>query len=135
VSSTPPVTGRPAGRYGDSPRPRRRLALLAALVTLGSVLLGMLVWSAWHFATPDVRAGLLGFTVVDDSRVDVRFEVVADPAATVECDLRAQNLARDTVGSARVPVGPSAEGRRVLTATVRTRERAVSGQLEECRLV
>jgi hypothetical protein len=126
---------RPPERYGGRPRPGRRRAGVIALAVLAGGLLAFVIWAAWHAATPDVRFGLLGFSVPGEDRVEVRFEVVADREATLRCDLRAENLRREIVGSTRVEVGPAAQSRRIVTAVVRTRERAVAAVVESCRRV
>ena len=125
---------RPPGRYGDAPAPVRRAVALAALGLLGVALLVLLAWAAWFHSVPDVRQGLLGFRVLDDSTVRVRFEVVADPGATVSCDLRSQDRTRATVGSRTVVVGPAPQERREVEADVATRALAVTGELLGCRL-
>ena len=127
-------TARPAERYGATPPPLRRRAFRTAVGIGCAALLVLVVWSSWHHANPPVRTGLLGFAVLDDARVEVHFEVAADPSAALQCDLRAQNFNRDTVGSAVVDVPPGPE-RREVRAIVRTRTRAVAGQLQTCRLV
>ena len=125
---------RPAGRYGES-RPARRALALAALVALGVALLVLLAGTAWRVSTPDVRTGLLRFEVVDDATVEIDFEVVADPEAALACDLRAQDVDHATVGSATVRVPPDGQARRLVSARVPTRARAVSGEVQRCRLV
>jgi hypothetical protein len=82
-----------------------------------------------------VRTTLLGFRVVDATRVDVTFAVDAAAGEALNCDLRARNAAWETVGSARVKVPPGERSRREVTAGVRTRERAVTGEVQECRVV
>ena len=123
-------------RYGRrSTHPRRRrigLALLGALAVVSLALLGS---AAWRLANPDVRVGVLAFDVVDDTRVDVTFEAVADAQAALQCEVYAQNAYRDVVGSSAVDVAASGQARRVVEASVPTRERAVTGLVQRCRVV
>jgi hypothetical protein len=124
--------GRPAGRYGER-GPRRRLFLVAVLVVLAAAAAGWLVWAALAASTPDVRATLIGFRVVDDGHVQVRFEVIADRDATVTCSVQAEDRYRETVGLATVPVPPGRRQREVQT-TIRTRDRAVTATVAGCRV-
>ncbi|MDP9396403.1 MAG: DUF4307 domain-containing protein [Actinomycetota bacterium] len=111
----------------------RRALALAALGALGVALLVLLASAAWRLSTPDVRAGLLGFEVVDDGRVEVVFEVVADARQGLACDLRAQDVEHTTVGAATVQVPAQGQDRRVVRATIPTRARAVNGEVQRCR--
>jgi len=128
-----PTTRRPEGRYDERrPLPRRATAALAAV---GGVLLLLLVVVAFQrFGPSSVHGQLLGYEVVDDRTVVVRFEVTTDPGTTATCVLLA--LARDMseVASEDVRVGPTLEERVVLTRTLTTTRRAVAAKLVTCRL-
>lgn len=120
-------------RYGPTPdaatRRRRRLLLvvLAVVAVVGFVVLAVITTDeAVH--TDDV-----GFSVVDDSAVEVTFIVHMDPGTTAECTVLALNETFNQVGVARVPVGPS-EGRSTLvTARVATSEPAAGARIAGCR--
>ena len=102
------------------------------LAVLGAALLAYVVWSAWHQANPEVRTGLLGFRVLDDRRVEVRFEAAADPGTGLRCSVRARNADHQVIGSAEVSVGPGTQARREAVAVVPTRERAVDASVASC---
>src|SRR5690606_39705299 len=75
----------------------------------------------------------VGFSVVDDSAVEVTFIAHMDPGTTAECTVLALNETFNQVGVARVPVGPS-EGRSTLvTARVATSEPAAGARIAGCR--
>jgi hypothetical protein len=123
---------RPADRYGDIRSPaRRRLALLAgALLLLAG--LGWVVWAGLGVAQRDVRWNDVGYSVVDDTTVEVTFSVVKDPGATVTCTVQALNGRYAQVGLAEVEVGPAEQRAVRRTVTVRTAERAVTGVVDTC---
>lgn len=122
---------RPQGRYGER-RPSR--ALIAGLAVVGAALLGWLIWAALAAANPDTRSAVLGFRVLDDRRVQVRFEVVADKAAAVTCSVRAQDSSGEIVGLTGVDIGPGPEDRREAETVLSTRGRAVTATVAGCRL-
>jgi hypothetical protein len=120
-----------AARYGQPPG-RLPTPVLAAIGAAGVVLLAYLVWAALHFSTPDVRAGLLGFEVVDETSVRISIEVVRDPAVPVTCAVRAQNADNVTVGSLDIAV-PTGRGDTVAVGgVIPTRAPAVNGELVGC---
>ena len=124
---------RPPGRYGETP-PRRRLALTAVVVVVVAALLSWLVWAALVAATPDVRSTLVGYRVIDDTQVRVRFEVVADRAEAVTCTVTAKDADGATTGVAQVTVPAGRRDVRDGETVVRTRARAVTASVAGCRL-
>lgn len=125
---------RPPERYGDVRPPWHRAVarLLAAAVVVAG--LGWVVWAGLHHANRDVRWDEVGFSVVDDSRLDLTFDVIKDPEASATCRLEALNVAYAVVGVAQVEVGP-ADGRTSrLSAPITTQERAVSAVVKHCEL-
>jgi Domain of unknown function (DUF4307) len=142
TSATPPqATGarasrsRPAGRYGDEPRPGRRRAGIAAIAVGASLAVGFVLWAGLHLATPDVRTALLAYEEITETSVTVRFEVVKDAGATVVCRVRARNLDNVSVGGQDVLVGPPEHGARsVVEVVLPTTERPINGELTGCRL-
>jgi hypothetical protein len=132
VAPTDAAPARPPGRYGELRGPRRTAAL-AGLGVLAAVLLGYVMWVAWHHATPEVRAGLLSYDNGDPRSVSVVLEVVRPVGTPVTCEVRAQNVDDVTVGTARVAVPPeSSPDRQLVTVVVPTSEQAVNGELVRC---
>ncbi|MGH8869694.1 MAG: DUF4307 domain-containing protein [Actinomycetes bacterium] len=118
---------------GPSWRSSRRVTVAAAVIAATTFVLGVvwLVWAAlWHATGPQVQ--LLGYDL-DSRRVTVRFEIVKQADDAVTCVVRA----RDTSGAevareeVRLPAGPS---RDVVTHTLRTTARPVSGEVEGCHV-
>ena len=124
---------RPEGRYDERrPLSRRTTAVLAAAA--GAVLLLLVVVAFQRFGPSSVHGQLLGYRVVDDRSVVVRFEVRTDPGTTATCLLRALGRDMSEVGSAEVRVGPLDESRVVRSETLETSRRAVAAELVTCRL-
>ena len=90
-----------AARYGVRPTPRWLVAL-GVLVALA--LTGFVAWTGWRLATPPVQSKLLAFRVVDDTQVDVTFEVRRDTLTDTVCVLRAQDTHHVDVGYATVTI-------------------------------
>ena len=98
-------------------------------------LTGVVSYIGLKQATPTLTATVLGYQVASDHAVDVRFQVdnrESDRAAS--CTVRARTTGGNEVGRLDVPV---AAGNRtqVLSATVRTSSRAISGEVLDCQLV
>lgn len=129
----PRPPARPPGRYGET-KPRRRLALTAVVVVVVAALLSWLVWAALVASTPDVRSTLVGFRVVDDAQVRVRFQVVADRASAVTCTLTARDADGSTTGVQQVTVPAGRRDVRDGQTVIRTRARAVTADVAGCRL-
>ena len=123
---------RPPGRY-DERRvlPARRLLLFGG----GAVGLVALVAAYVLFARYTGRtatAAVLGFTVVSDTRVDVRFEVSKPASATTYCVVRARSSDGAEVGAAAVRVGPAKRGTSRQTYQLGTTGRANTGEVDGC---
>lgn len=125
--------GLPEGRYGPS-RPRSRWAAPALVVA--AVLAGLVVAVVGYrnLADPPIQGERLGFTLLGDAAVEIRFEVARkDPARDGMCVLRARSLDGDETGRREVYV-PPATGRVELTTIVRTSRPPVSGDVFGCTL-
>jgi uncharacterized protein (DUF58 family) len=126
------LSGRPPGRY-DDPRttPRWAVALLASM--LGAALLAATVL-AWHRSSEaKVPYTVLGYTVVDDSTVEVRFEVHADAGSTATCLVQARDRDGRVVAVRKLTVGPSVSGTTQATTVLSTTGRAATGEVTACR--
>ena len=127
----PAAPRRPAARYGDRP-PLPRPVVGVAVGLLASVFVGWVVWVGLGAADRDVRWKDVGFRVVDDTAVEVTFDVTKDPDDSARCTLVALSSSFATVGITTVDVGPAARETVRSSATVRTQERAVTGVVDEC---
>jgi|SRR5829696_796667 len=121
---------RPAGRYGDRRTPRWLPAVL--LVTVIAVGTAVAVLGYRNLASPPIHAEQVGFEVIDDGSVDVRFRVVRDqPQRAAVCIVRARSRDGDETGRKEVYVPPGAPS--VLASTVlRTSRRPVTGEVFGC---
>jgi len=85
-------------------------------------------------ATPTLTATVVGYNVASDHSVDVRVQVDnRESSRAATCTLRARAYNGDEVGRMDVPVaaGPHTQ---VLSATIKTSGRAISGEVVDCRL-
>ncbi len=121
----------PVDRYGRRPsRPRRAVLVGAA----AAVLVATVAWFGWAaYSGRDSATGTdVGFVVVDDSSVRVTFDVTRPKDKTAVCTVQALDTGFAVVGTVQVSVGPSASSVVRTTATVRTTNRATSGQVNGC---
>lgn len=128
----PAAPRRPEGRYGPVRRgPDRRTATLAAAAAL-ALAVGWAAYISFGPGRDRVTFQDIGWSVPSQDRVEVRFEVQKDPAATAVCTVRALNRGFTEVGIADVTVGPAARRATTVTAVVPTTEQAVSGNVKAC---
>jgi hypothetical protein len=110
---------------------RARITLAAAGVI---ALTGVVSYFGLKQATPTLTATVLGYQVASDHAVDVRFQVDnRDGGREATCTVRARAYNGDEVGRLDVPV-PTGKQTQVLSATIRTSSRAISGEVLDCRL-
>jgi hypothetical protein len=132
------VLARRYGRAAGSDRRGRRpgpwtLGLGGAIVLGGVAFAG---YSAWTVAAQPLHWNDFGYRVVDDSAVDVTFDVTFSSrlpqGARAVCTLRALNQRFAEVGLREVTVGPASAGSLRVTERVPTSERAVTGTVRDC---
>ena len=110
---------------------RSRIALAVAGVV---ALTGVVSYVGLKQASPTLTATVLGYQVASDHAVDVRFQVDnRESSRAATCTVRARSYNGDEVGrlDVAVPTGPRTQ---VLTATIRTSSRAISGEVLDCQL-
>ncbi|WP_067816875.1 DUF4307 domain-containing protein [Nocardia inohanensis] len=127
------MTERPADRYGIAPRKNRRwlpYALGAVVILAG---LGV-AWMGYRTYGPkDIEPERLGYTVVDDSTVEVDFKLTRkDPNQPVVCYIRAMDPDSLEVGRREVLVPGSDSGTVRLTTTLKTTARAGAANIYAC---
>ncbi|WP_067710749.1 DUF4307 domain-containing protein [Nocardia yamanashiensis] len=127
------MTERPADRYGIAPRKTRRwlpFALGAVVILAG---LGV-AWMGYKTYGPkDIEPERLGYTVFDDSTVEVDFKVTRkDPSQPVVCYIRAMDPDSVEVGRREVLVPGSDSGTVRLTTTLKTTARAGAANIYAC---
>jgi hypothetical protein len=121
----------PADRYGRSTSRRTRTLVIAAIAV---VVLAAVGWFAWaSYASRDSATGTdVGFHVIDDASITVTFDVTKPHQKTATCVVQALDSGFAVVGTARVQVGPADSGVVRRTATIRTTNRATTGQVSSC---
>lgn len=122
----------PEGRYGKTRRPLSRwtrwsLAVIAVLV--GSVI----AWIGYrNLGTQPVEARQTAFEVLDDSTVEITFEVVRQtPEQAVVCIVRARSEDGDEAGRREVLV-PAGAGTAHETTVLKTSKPPVTGEVFGC---
>jgi len=120
-------------RYGHALSPVRRRVGIAVLILVVGAALGWFAWAAYS-GRQSATGTDVGFVVVDDGTVRVTFDVSKPKDATATCTVEAIDSGFSVVGTVRVRVGPSEHGVVRQTATVRTTNRAATGQVTSCSL-
>lgn len=131
---TQPSPPGPLATYGE-PRPGGRRALVLVVALVAAVGIAWLVWAALHHASATVPVTPLGYTVVDEGHVQVRYQVDRDPARAVQCTLEAQGDRHDPVGRLSVVIPAGGDSTVVRQDVVRTTSRAVVGLVDSCQPV
>jgi len=134
--STAPAGSAIEARYGRTPQRRRRgrVLAIAAIVAVLAVVTSWVVWVG--LLGPDASLGTrdLGYSLVGDDAVEVRYEVTADAGSTVSCALQALNSSFAIVGWKVVALPASEKGTRQFREPLRTSEPAVTGLIYRCWL-
>jgi hypothetical protein len=137
VSSTPQDTAteldRRYGRTRGNAR-RTRGILIGAAVAFVAVLVAWLVWGGLLSENSDFEVIDTGHTVVDETLVQVRYQLTVEPGSSMSCALQAQNSTFAIVGWTVVDVPASDRRVRTLGAEIRTTELAVTGLIYRCWL-
>jgi hypothetical protein len=125
----------PPGRYAEASSRLRGRALVAVGI-LFAALVGWTVWTAAVHSTPDVDAGVRAFQVLSDTAVSGTVEVHKGANTTAQCDIRARDQYGAEAGRETVTIGPNGSGSRrsVETFTLHTNVRAVTFEIQNCRL-
>ena len=123
-------------RYGRTRSWSRRERAIGIAVGL-AVLVTATLW-VWWVGTDPSRTSLqsrdIGFSIVEDSTVEVTFEVTVEPGTEVTCALEALNSAYTIVGWLEVELPVAEERTTAHRAEVRTAEPATTGLVSECWL-
>jgi len=121
-------------RYGRTPgRARsRRTLVIAVAAAFVVVFAAWVVWGGLDGATARVDTLDVGHRVLDDTAVEVSYQVTMPPGDAARCALEAQDETHDVVGWRIVDVPPSDQRTRRLTEVVRTSELAVTGLIYRC---
>lgn len=124
-----------ADRYGTAARSRGHGRLLALVLGVVVVAAGLgVAYLGWmKFGPEEIGSEQLGYTVVDDSTIQVRIKVTrADPSKPVVCVLRAMDQDIAEVGRREVLVQPSEHGTVEVTSVIKTTARPSTGTIYTC---
>jgi hypothetical protein len=123
-------------RYGRTPerRFRRRIVAIAAAVSTAIVLIAWVVWAGLLSPGATLESRDVGFEVLADDAVLVRFEVTVSPGSSVTCALEVQNAQHAIVGWKVIDVPASDTFTRQFEELVVTSEPADVGLISVCRL-
>lgn len=125
-----------AARYARPSGGRRGRLVGRVLAVVGALLAVLVLVSLTRaFVTPDTRWRDIAFTVVDDSRVEVTFEVYASPGDVIRCQVRASDTRFVDVGQVDVDLGPLTGNGERRTVSIRTVAPAVSASVRSCVLL
>ena len=134
----PPQTTaeRLAERYGRTPRGPwwRRPLHLSAAVVVSAAALAYLVWVAVAGTAGSAEPTVIGYRVLDDTRIELRYTVALEPGSTARCVLQALDSSHGEVGVLEDTVGPAAERHVERTPVVRTTGRAVTAVVRSCEV-
>lgn len=122
-----------AERYGAGRNRSGRVAFVVGAL-LSALFLGWLAWATWDHARPTLSSEFVGFQVIDEHTVEVRFDVRRkDAGAAGACTLRALAEDHSLVGEATIPVDPSTQLKARMTRSIRTERLATSVELVGCQ--
>lgn len=117
-------------RYGTKkPLPRWIGASLATLGLVAAV--AVTAWFAWA-GPQQIDAKVLGFTITEETEVQIHLQISAGPEQRVSCGLEALNRYKAIVGYTEVSFEPSTDPVRRFTTTVQTTEPGVTGLISQC---
>jgi len=122
------------GRYGRKPgRSRRsRLVALVAGAAVAVVVTAWVVLVAFDGDSAELEVSHYGFTVSDDSAVDVQYTINVAAGTDVGCAVQALNENRAVVGWKVVDLPAVDTHTQTYTTSLVTSERAVTGSAYRC---
>lgn len=123
-------------RYGRTTKAKRLTKSIGVITAAGfAVVLGAWLWWGGVLESPSqLNTRDLGYVLVSDREVMVKYEITTPPGTRVSCALQALNGSFGVVGWKVVDVSPSDTWTRTFEDTLRTSEPAVTGLLYECWL-
>lgn len=123
-------------RYGRTRSRSRRERLLAWIVGIG-VLTTAVAWVWWVGTDPartSIQARDLGFEIVDDTHVEVLFDVAVAPGTPVRCGVQALDASYSVVGWRVVDIPATEALGSTHRVELRTSARPTTGLVWECWL-
>ena len=123
-------------RYGRTTARARQHRLIAIAAGIGTAVVvgAWVVWAGLFSPEATLETRDVGYDLVSDDEVVLRFEVSVTPGASVRCALEVQNEQHAIVGWKVVDLPGSDTYTRVFEERIITSEPAVVGLISECRL-
>jgi len=121
-------------RYGIAERTFARRVKSWVIAAVALLLIGgaWLVWSADHFAKPEISSTLITFHAENDKQISIRYYVnVRTASKSHQCILIASDYQANTVGEVTdlIPAGVNSYTRNI---TIPTRAPAVAASIDHC---
>lgn len=116
-------------RYG---RTRRRRAPWIVLIVIAALLVGAFGWMTVSSQMNNVDADDLGFDLVDEHTVDVRFQITGAQGRDVVCVVEALDEEFGVVGWKIVEIPASDSHSQALAASIPTVSEATTGLVNSC---
>ncbi len=123
-------------RYGRTPSRRRRTRLVAWVAgsAVAVVVIAWVLWAGLDGTNATVATQDIAHTVIDDSHVEVRYDVTLPRGEGALCAVQALSDKFAVVGWKVIEVPPSDLANRSFTEIVRTSELATTGLISNCWL-
>jgi len=123
-----------SSRYGHTAQSGRqqRLWAITGVAGVAIVLIAWLWWAGLAQPTAQFETRDLGYELISDKEVIVKFEVSAPPGTQVNCAVQALNASYGIVGWQVLEIPASDQRTSVFNQPVRTSEQAVTGLLYQC---
>jgi hypothetical protein len=121
-------------RYGIAERTFARRVKSWVIAAVALLLIGgaWLIWSADHFAKPEISSTLISFHADNERQISIRYYInVRTASKTHQCVLIASDYQANTVGQVTdlIPAGANSYTRNI---TIPTRAPAVAASIDHC---
>jgi uncharacterized membrane protein len=123
------VTGELEARYGRRRTLSQRQKYVA--ITLALLLGTLASYLVFRNSEQQIQSANAGFQVLSKTSVLVSFEVDKPTGWAVTCAIRSRNAIGEEVGRAAVTIPPGKHVNK-LTQQLKTTDRAVTGEVEDC---
>jgi hypothetical protein len=123
-------------RYGRSTsrRKRDRLLLWSGAGVFAIVLVAWVIWAGLDGSKPLIETEDIGYSVIDEHNVEVKFQVSVPTGTATSCAVEALNESFTVVGWKVIDLPPSTEYTRSFTEQLRTSELSTTGLIYRCWL-